>query len=465
MIAKLNIDFSEYVSNNSAVISLAVNIGEAIRILEDKKLLIRNAFSLSPRHEIPYIAQRVERDKAILFENIEGYKDFRMIFGIYGDRRRLALTLGLSSGKDVYKLLWSAIRNPIRPNKIAKTFDVVMVGNEVDLSKLPIPTFYERDKGPYVTAGIVIAHDPETGVRNASYHRMTPIGKNKLVVRVVPRDLWKFLRKAHEFGKDLEAAVIIGVDPATAIAGATSIPIDHDELEVANAMLNGELKVTDGKTINVEYPAEVEIVLEGKFLLNESADEGPFTDITGTYDIVRKQPVFEVSAILMKRKPIFHAILPAGSEHRTLMGLPREAKIYHFVSEVTIVHDVYLADWGCGWLECVLAIEKRVDDEPVNAGLAAITAHPSLKKIIIVDPDINIRDCNDVYWAVITRAHPVRDYIIIPRAKGSTLEHTGEPKAKIIIDATIKGDKHIFCKAKIPASERVKNVIKALEVK
>jgi len=442
---------------------LATSLKEAISLLEKNKLVIKISNRLSLRYEIPYIAKELEKNKAIIFENIEGHGEFKIVFGVYGDRKRLAIALGLHNEKNVYDVLLDAIKNPLPPRKTSQKFDYIIKGNEVNITSLPIPTFYEKDKGPYITAGIVIAKDPETGIRNASYHRMTPIDKNKFAVRVVERDLWQYLKKAREMAKPLEAALIIGVDPATALASATSIPIDKDEIEVANSILKGKLKLTDGQTIKVDYPSNVELVLEGRFLTTEEADEGPFTDITGTYDIVRKQPVFEVTAILYKRNPLFQAILPAGHEHRTLMGLPREAKIYQFTREVSIVHDVCLPQWGCGWMECIISIEKRHEDEPVDVGLAAFAAHPSLKKVIIVDEDINIRSCDEVYWAVITRAHPVRDYIVIPRGKGSSLDHTGKPRARIIIDATIKGDKALFERAKIRPSERAINILKNIK--
>ncbi len=442
---------------------MAKSLREAIEILERKGLVIRIHDSVSKMHEIPSLMQELESRFAVFFENIEGYEEFRLISGIYGDRRRLSVTLGLKDEREIYDALNNAIKNPISPKKESVDFDINLVNEEVDLRKIPIPTFYEKDKGPYITAGIVIAKDIDSGARNASYHRMTPISKNRLVMRVVERDLWAFIMRAREAGKNLDAAVVIGVDPATAIAAATTLPIYEDELEVANSLLSGELSVTNGLKTNVEYPSNAEIVLEGEIITDALEEEGPFVDITGTYDTIRKQPVFKVHAIRMKNKPIFHAILPAGSEHKTLMGLPREAKIFNLVKEVTVLKDVYLTDWGCGWLECVMSIKKRHKDEPINAGMAAITAHPSVKKVIVVDDDINIRDCKEVYWAVITRSNPAKDYVIIPRAKGSTLDHSGEPRSKIIIDATIKGERSLFEKGVIPRNSRVKEILKKLK--
>jgi len=443
---------------------MATSLREAIMKLEKKNLVLRIKDPTSPMFEVAFISQKFEKTRAIIFENIENFPTFQIVSGIYGDRKRLSIVLDIENGKQIYEKLLYAVKNPVPPKKVNAKYDTIIRGQNVNLYKLPIPRFYEKDKGPYITSGIIIAKDTETGARNASYHRMTPIDRDKLVVRIVERDLWAFLRKAEENNIELEAAVVIGVDPATAIAAATSLPLYKDELEVANSLLGNKLSVTKGETVNVEYPSNAEIVLEGKFILNKREKEGPFTDITGTYDSVRMQPVFKVSAVLMRKNPIFHSILPAGTEHKTLMGLPRETKIYEFTRQVSVIHDVYLAGWGCGWLECVISISKRHEDEPIDVGLAAFAAHPSLKKVILVDPDINIRNCSDVYWAVLTRAHSVRDYIIIPRGKGSSLDHSGTPCAKIIIDATIKKQKELFEKSTIPATKRALQIIRKLGI-
>ncbi len=442
-----------------------INFRQVLERLEDKGLLIRIDENVSIKYEIAALTKKLENKYAILFEKIEESKEFKIATGIYGDRMRLSTALKIPE-KELLNCVINGIEHPIKPKVIGDAEDFLRVfqteGN-IDLSRVPIPRFYLKDKGPYITAGIVIAKDPETGIRNASYHRMTPISNREVVVRVVERDLWTYLRKAEEKNENLEAAVIIGVDPATALAAAISVPIDVDELEIASGIYRTPLELVAGSSVDTEYPL-AEIVLEGEFLANKRASEGPFVDISGTYDAVRQQPVFRIKKILVKEKPILHAILPAGFEHRTLMGLPREIHILRITKMVGVVKDVALVNWGCGWLECVISIRKRHEDEPINVGLAAITAHPSLKKVIIVDDDINIRDCNEVYWAVITRAHPKRDIIIIPRAKGSTLDQSGTPRAKIIIDATKKEPKELFERATIPITDRVKEILKRMGI-
>ncbi|MGQ4892125.1 MAG: UbiD family decarboxylase [Candidatus Njordarchaeia archaeon] len=440
-----------------------MDLRSAINNLSEKNMLINVSEELSTEYEVAYVTKAFEGEKAVLFNSIKN-SSFKIVSGVYGDRKRLAIALGLSE-KEFFKRYLESIDAPSPTETVTRgpVHENFINGDKVDLSILPIPRIHECDGGPYLTASIVIAKDPETGIPNASYHRMMPIAKNKLTLRIVKRDLWHYLRTASELGQKLEVAVVIGVDPATAIAASTTVETYINELEIASSILNEPLKLVKGKKVNIEYPANAEIVLEGYIDPEELHDEGPFIDITGTCDIVRKEPVLTVESISFRNNPIFQFILPAGSEHKTLMGFPKEAKIYKQVSSVTPIVDVHMSRAGSGWFEAIISINKRHEDEPIDAGLAAFAAHASMKKVIIVDPDIDIHNYEEVHWAVLTRANPVRDYVIIPRSKGSSLDKSGEPKSKVIIDATIKGEKKHFEKGKIPGSERAKEVIEKIK--
>ena len=431
----------------------------ALENLRTKGLVLNIRDELSRDHEYAAFTAALEDKKVLVFENIRE-SPFKVVSGIYGNRERLAISLGITVGElrkrfiDAMDRLGETVlvgNAPVHENTIT--------GENLDVGLLPIPKIYEKDAGYYLTSSIIIAKDPETRTPNASYHRMLKLSKNKFAVRVVKRDLWHYLRKAKEMGRKLEAAVVIGVDPGTALAASTTIEIDKNELELASA-INGEpLEITKGKFVDVEYPANAEIVMEGYLNPFETHEEGPFVDITGSYDKVRNEPVFEVKSLSYRNNPYFHFILSGGHEHVTLMGFPKEAKIYKYVSSVTPVKDVLLTKAGTGWFESVISIRKRHKDEPIDAGLAAFAAHTSMKKVIVVDEDIDITNYEEVHWAVLTRANPATDYIIIPRSKGSSLDKSSETKSKIIIDATIKGNPLEFEKGRIPTSERVKDLI------
>lgn len=416
----------------------------------------------SPKYEIPKLASIYEKVQPTLFTQVKGYNDFKIAAGVYVEgniskalgvenKRRTLLEKILEARNKQHDAPRNMITNPPVQQK-------VLQAEEVNLRHLPIPTFYPQDKGSYITAGIILAKDEEYGL-NASYHRMTPVSKKKLVGRIVKRDLWTYLQRVKRSGEPLEAALIIGAPPALAFAAATSPPIDVSELGIASAFM-GKIDVTPAKTLDLNVPARSEIIIEGTFLSGETAKEGPFVDITGSYDRIRDQPIFNVKCITVRRDPIFHMIVPAGLEHKTLMGLPKEAEILKSVSEVSIVKDLNLTASGSGWLDVVISIEKKQKDEAINAGMAAITGHSSLKRVIIVDPDVNIHSMEEVQWAVITRAHPAHDYLIIPRARGSSLDQTGKKRGKIIIDATIKGEEREFRKERIPTTDKVEAFIK-----
>ncbi|ACX73227.1 UbiD family decarboxylase [Methanocaldococcus vulcanius M7] len=321
------------------------------------------------------------------------------------------------------------------------------------LNEFPIPIYYEKDAGAYITSGVVIAYDEDFGY-NLSIHRIL-VKEDHLVIRMVEQRHLHFLyNKALEEKGYLDIAIVMGVHPAVLLAGATSGDITFNELKFASALLGGEMDVFE--IDNGLLVPEAEIIIQGK-ILREMDDEGPFVDITGTYDIVRKQPIIRVEKIYSKEKPIIHALLPGGIEHKTLMGMPQEPRILKGVrNTIPTVKNVILTEGGCCWLHAVIQIDKRTEGDGKNAILAAFASHPSLKHVVVVDDDINIFDINDVEYAIATRVQGDKDIIVIPGAKGSSLDPSSDLKnkltAKVGIDATmslIKGREH-FERAKIP---------------
>ena len=237
-------------------------------------------------------------------------------------------------------------------------------------------------------------------------------------------------------GEDLKVAVIFGVHPAVEIASSFSAP-HTDELELASAFLNGldVYKLKNG----ISVPAHAEFVIEGR-ITKELAAEGPFIDVTQTADIIRQQPILEVDLIYYRNNPVFRTILPGGSEHRMLMGVPKEPQIYKRVSNVIkSVKNVVLTPGGNCWLHGIVQIEKKdTEDDAKKAIEAALTAHPSLKRVIIVDDDIDCTDPDDVEWAIATRVQQDKDILLFPNSKGSSLDPSSSESVtcKWGIDAT-----------------------------
>jgi len=212
----------------------------------------------------------------------------------------------------------------------------------------------------------------------------------------------------------------------------------HYELDIAAALEHG-IEVCAAKTNRTSYPADTEVVLEGKVLHDETVREGPFVDLTNTYDVVRVQPVFVIDRIARRRGAVYHALLPGGTEHRLLMGAPRTPTIHRALVEAGLdVRDVYLTQGGSGWLDAVVAIRKRSDDDPRRAIEAAIRGHRSLKKITIVDDDVDVTDPHAVNYAV-TMYWEAGKEVVLRGVKGSSLDPMATADgtgSKLGIDAT-----------------------------
>jgi 2,5-furandicarboxylate decarboxylase 1 len=367
----------------------------------------------------------------------------RIISGICNTREKIALSLGVKV-PEITKRIMEATNNPIPIEKQENIGLKYKKQKETNLGKIPVPTYYQKDGGAYITAGVVIAKDPETGIRNASIHRMLVNSKNMLGIRIVPRNLYTYYKKAEEMDSPLEIAIAIGMHPATLLASTTSVPINVDELEVANNFHNGNMKLIKCDSVDIEVP-EAEIIMEGKLLPHMREKEGPFVDLTDTYDIVRNEPVIRIDNIYYKENPFYHAIMPAGFEHRLLQGLPQEPRIYNAVlNTVSTVKNVVLTEGGCCWLHAAVSIKKQTQGDGKNVLMAALAAHPSLKHAIVVDEDINIFDSEDLEYAIATRVKGDEDIMIIPGARGSSLDPCAAPDGtttKVGVDATKPLDK------------------------
>jgi UbiD family decarboxylase len=266
-------------------------------------------------------------------------------------------------------------------------------------------------------------------------------------------------------GKDLDIAISVGVHPAVLLAASSSAPFGVNEFDVANMLLNDGLRLIDCEHVNASAPADTELVLEGKISATKEVTEGPFVDITGTYDIQRTQPLVEIIGAMHRENYVYEALLPSGAEHRLLMGLPHEVLIWDSVSKVVPkVGAVNLSVGGCGWLHAIISVEKQVDGDAKNALLAAFAAHPSLKHAVVVDPDIDVFNVDDVEWAIATRFQAGEDLVVIPNVRGSTLDSSADQETglttKVGFDATrsLAKPKEKFERACIPANERIEKL-------
>jgi UbiD family decarboxylase len=260
----------------------------------------------------------------------------------------------------------------------------------------------------------------------------------------------------QELGQ-VEVAVCVANPPNILAAAATSVEIGVNELEIANAL--EAFSVIRAKTVDVLVPAEAEFILEGVVYRDRRHAEGPFVDLTETYDVVRQEPMFEVSAITHRRDAIWQALLPGGLEHKLLMGMPREPTIFRKVSEVAHCLDVNVSPGGCSWLHAVVQIDKQREDDGIKAIHAAFAGHRSCKHIFVVDEDIDIYNPQEIEWAMATRFQGSVDLVIKENELGSSLDPSAEAGShlttKVGFDLTkpLKAEGKSFEKAAYPQVE------------
>jgi 4-hydroxy-3-polyprenylbenzoate decarboxylase len=412
-----------------------MKLREFVEILDKEGKLKHIKEKVSVDYEIAKYLKKFD-GTPLIFENVVNRKNessIPVVGNLVSSMDLLCEGLGIKK-EDFIKTIVNAIENPKEYKKAERNEFIYL---EPDLSMLPILKHYPLDQGPYITSGVVFAN--YKGIKNTSFHRLCLIGNDRLVGRLIEKgDLYKIYQTAKQNGEDVDVSITIGNSVGVLIGGATPVAYGIYELGIASALENG-IEVVNAKTNSSEYPADSEIVLEGKILHDETTKEGPFVDITATYDIVREQPVFVIDKIAIKKQAIYQALLPAGNEHKLLMGGLRIPTIYKAIKEAGVdVVGIYLTPGGSGWLDVVVAIKKKSEEDAKKAIEATIKGHQSVKKITIVDDDIDITNPEDVNYAI-TMYWSAGKEIVFDNVKGSTLDPMATPDgigSKIAIDAT-----------------------------
>lgn len=374
--------------------------------------------------------------KAVVFKNIKNYENCKILANICSSRELIAKALQTTKEQIIFRML-NAMKNPLSYEIVEKACFLENKIKEPNIIEhIPLLTFFGKNKPFYTTSTIVCAKTKDGKIMNYSFHRLMYLGENKFAIRIIPGRHLDRITDTWEY--EIPIAIFCSVHPAVELACATSLEFGKNELELANALLNGNLTCYNLKGFHI--PSHAEIVMIGKIKKNELVEEGPFADLTETWDVIRKQPVVEIEELYYRNEFIYRTILPSGAEHKFLMGLPQEPRIYSIVSNtLPRVKNVCLTQGGCCWLHAVVSIEKKKEGEGKNVGLAALAAHPSLKRVVVVDDDIDIFDEKQVEWAIATRVQPKEDIIIIPSCKGSSLDPSQKEDGttdKWIIDAT-----------------------------
>lgn len=413
---------------------------------DDPRSVLRFDERIALDYEATAIALELERGRSwqspvLWFDRVEDYA-MPVVTNVFASRRRYALAFGTTEDRLITE--WASRGDrAIEPRSVESgpVQEVVYRGADVDLARIPIKKHFERDAGRYITNGIVIARDPETGVRNASFHRMQVKGRTRLGTSLHSRrHLWDYVKRAEELGKEIPVAVVIGAHPMFTFAGLWKGPMTTDEFAVCGGLMGRAMDVVSCRTVPVDVPADAEIVLEGHILPGVREPEGPFAEFTGYHSERSTEQVIEVTAITHRKDAVYQDIVGGMSdEHCSLLAVPQEARLIRalrgHMSNVTAV--AYPKSGTCR-LHAVIAMRNPTVGQQKNAAMIAFAEDISLKLVIVVDDDVDVFNDQDVFWAMATRFQADEDVDIIRNAFGAILDpsnHAGRT-AKMIIDAT-----------------------------
>lgn len=421
-----------------------------IQVLEEVGQLVRVKKRVSLTHELADVAATLVRSGggAPLFENVEGSRWPIFSSGV-ANQKRAALALGCAES-DVTDFMGRVLEpaNGIPPVRVetAAWQANAQTGNDIDARELPIPTHSRGDGGPFITGGVIVSKDPVSGRGNLSYNRMQVAGPRNFGFNV---NEWRHVRLFMESRDDPAApfpvAVAIGLDPAIMIGAG--VRTEEDELTIAGAIRGQGVPVCKGVTVDVDIPAEAEIVIEGLVYPNQRKGEGPLAEFHGYYGELWESPTFEVTAVCWRDDPIFQTIIPGWYEHVYIGNvLPREPLLLKFIRHISKDVKVHIPPYSNGF-SAIVQLKKNNPGQPKNVALAAMTAHINIKQVIVVDPDINIYDPADVLWALTNRVDWRLDTFTVPFSQGHEMDPTADQRGvhvKIGIDATYKRERREY---------------------
>ena len=396
--------------------------------------------------DIRHIATLVDQsDKALFFHKVIGY-DMPVVSGIIRSRERAIMSMGCTEYNEIEQRLRHGIDNPIAPRYIETPAhkQVIMRGDDVDLFKLPVPMSSIYDGGPMITAGVVIANDPEYGLNSGCYRFMVKEKNLTGIDIVTPNNMRMYAQRAFEAGRVCPISISIGTHPIEIMGANFRAPIGVDEMGITGGIRGAPVQMAQCETIDLPCIADAEIVLEGEILpTGWTNPEGRFGEFTRLMGGLHWNPLVRIKAVTMRRDPIYYA-LHMPWENTWLAAPTRYAAIRAALKNAGVqVKDINVTLGGCAFWHAVISIKKQAG-EGKNALIAALSVL-DLKHVVVVDDDIDVHNAMDVEWAIATRVQGDKDVIIIPGARAKPLDpslavmpHGVVPTgAKVGIDATI----------------------------
>ena len=451
------------------------DLRDFIKQLESKGELVRVAQEIDPRLEMTEICDRTLRagGPAILFENPKGY-DIPVLGNLFGTPERVAMGMGEDSVEALREVgeLLAFLKEPEPPKGIRDAWeklpafkqvlnmspkvvkkaacqDVVLEGDDVDLSRLPIQTCWPGDAGPLITWALVVTKGPNKERQNLGIYRQQVIAKNKLIMRWLAHRGgaldFKDWQEKHP-GEPFPVAVALGADPATILGAVTPVPDNLSEYGFAGLLRGDKTEVVKCIGSDLQVPASAEFVLEGFLYPDEEADEGPFGDHTGYYNEVERFPVFTVERITHRKNPIYHSTYTGRPpDEPAILGVAlNEVFVPILKKQFPEIVDFYLPPEGCSYRMAVVSMKKQYPGHAkrIMFGVWSFLRQFMYTKFVIVtDDDVNVRDWNDVIWAMTTRMDPARDTTLIENTPIDYLDFASPVSglgSKMGMDATNK---------------------------
>jgi 2,5-furandicarboxylate decarboxylase 1 len=386
--------------------------------------------------------ERRRRFPILLLERVRD-SDIPIVCNVVASRRALAFALGVPEAGLALEYA-RRIKDPIKPVVVtdAPFRQHVLTGPDLDLGRLPIPTYFPGDAGRYLTAGLLVARDPGTGVETEGYHRFQVKGRDRMGVSLHSRRrMFEYQRRAEARKQSLPCAIALGVHPLVSMGSLAYPPAEVGKFEVVGGLLGEPLAVAPCATIDLQVPAAAEIVIEGEILAGVREPEGPFGEFTGYFSRRSTEHVFVAKAIAMRERPWFQSIGSGrAGDHITTLGLVREAEIYNALSRVIPnVTGVHVPLSGTSSFTAYVAIKQGRPGEAKHVIPIVLGVDHYLKLVIVVDDDVDVLDESDVLWAVATRMQADRDLVTISGSLGALLDPSADERgmtAKLGIDAT-----------------------------
>ncbi len=425
--------------------------------LEQQGELIRITKEVDPHQNVSAIGWKAydRLGKSTLFTNLKGFPGWELVNQVITDRRKWSIALGIDDEEDFIPTLVDRVKRQLKPVDVsaadAPVKEVILKGKDADLTKVPALWHAENDPAPYIASGMAIIKDPETGVRNMSIHRQQIMGPDQTGFLICPRHALRVYQKYQKRNEPMPVAMVVGAHPAIYYASGFTSSYGLDELEIAGSLLDDPIRLVKCETIDIEVPAEAEMVIEGEVLPEGMVEEGPFGEASGTYAMEGSTEIFKVKAITHRKDPLFYAMQCGApmTDTQSITGTCIETVITDHLRNVEGGLD--LLDVRClgiaGLMAIVLKLRPRVEGQAKTALMAALSSpylHPKLA--IAVDDDIDASDMRQVFWSMTTRVHGSRDVVKVPNTRIWSLDNVSDIVpgmsamyrigTKLIIDAT-----------------------------